>query len=133
MPKTRQRSFIELKNVSRLCQTSTEHDKMYLIFSDNGRAVKLESLIKTLAKIHVNEDGLASPAITCRNCYAQRPRKSLCLTLNKKNETIFEVLNNQPFNTTNTTNDTTNLRMNLRLRTQNRIAKYSEHAIGIDG
>ena len=69
-------------NVIRLCQTSTEHNKMYLIFSNNGRAVKLESLIKTLAKIHVSEeDGLASPTITCRNCYEQRPRKYLCLPL----------------------------------------------------
>ena len=47
-------------NVIRLCQTSTEHNKMYLIFSNNGRAVKLESLIKTLAKIHVSEED-ASP------------------------------------------------------------------------
>ena len=40
--KTRQRSFIELKNIGRLCLTLTEHDKMYLIFSDTGRAFKLE-------------------------------------------------------------------------------------------
>ena len=50
---------------------------MYLIFSDNGRAVKLESLIKTLAKIHVNEDGLASPAITCRKLLMHRGHESL--------------------------------------------------------
>ena len=47
------------KKLSRLCLTSTEHDKMYLIFSNAGKAVELESLIKTLGKIHVNgEDGL---------------------------------------------------------------------------
>ena len=47
------------KSLSRLCLTLTEHDKMYLIFSDTGRAVKLGSLIKTLGKIHVSgEDGL---------------------------------------------------------------------------
>ena len=34
---------------------------MYLIFSDTGRAVKLESLIKILEKIHVSgEDGLSN-------------------------------------------------------------------------
>ena len=60
VPKTRQRSFIEpKKKLSQLCLISTEHDKMYLIFSDAGKAVKLESLIKTLGKIHVSgEDGL---------------------------------------------------------------------------
>ena len=42
--------YRDTKNVSRLCRTSTEHDKMYLIFSDNGRGVKLESLIKTLGE-----------------------------------------------------------------------------------
>ena len=52
------------KNLSRLCLTSTEHDKMYLMFSDTERAVKLGSLIKTLGKIHVSgEDSLSS------NCY----------------------------------------------------------------
>ena len=37
--KTRQRSFIELKRINQLCLTSTEHNIMYLIFSDTGRAV----------------------------------------------------------------------------------------------
>ena len=61
MPKTFYRAK---KNLSRLCLTSTEHDKMYLMFSDTERAVKLGSLIKTLGKIHVSgEDSLSS------NCY----------------------------------------------------------------
>ena len=64
VPKTCQRRFIELKSLSRLCLTSTEHDKMYLMFSDTGRAVKLGSLIKTLGKVEWNgEDSLSS------NCY----------------------------------------------------------------
>ena len=47
------------KKLSGLCLTSTEHDKIYVIFSDTGRAVKLGSLIKILGKIHVSgEDGL---------------------------------------------------------------------------
>ena len=33
------------EKLKRLCLTSTEHDKMHLIFSDTGRAVKLGSLI----------------------------------------------------------------------------------------
>ena len=44
MPKTFYRAK---KKLSRLCLTSTEHDKMYLMFSDTERAVKLGSLIKT--------------------------------------------------------------------------------------
>ena len=61
MPKTFYRAK---KNLSRLYLTSTEHDKMYLMFSDTERAVKLGSLIKTLGKIHVSgEDSLSS------NCY----------------------------------------------------------------
>ena len=49
------------KKLSQLCLTSTEHDKLYLIFSDTGRPVKLESLIKILEKIHVSgEDGLSN-------------------------------------------------------------------------
>ena len=50
--------------LSRLCRTSTEHDEMYLSYFQRlrkGRAVKLESLIKTLGKIHVSEeDGLSN-------------------------------------------------------------------------
>ena len=49
------------KKLSQLCLTLTEHDKMYLIFSDTDRAVKLESLIKTLGKIYFSgEDGLSN-------------------------------------------------------------------------
>ena len=62
--KTCQRRFIELKKFKPTLLTSTEHDKMYLMFSDTKRAVKLGSLIKTLGKIHVSgEDSLSS------NCY----------------------------------------------------------------
>ena len=94
MPKTFYRAK---KNLSRLYLTSTEHDKMYLMFSDTERAVKLGSLIKTLGKIHVSgEDSLSS------NCYRTllnltitfselEALKSLCLLLNKKSETAFEV------------------------------------------
>ena len=61
MPRTFYRAK---KNLSRLCLTSTEHNKMYLMFNDNERAVKLGSLIKTLGKIHVSgEDSFSS------NCY----------------------------------------------------------------
>ena len=68
---------------------------MYLIFSDNGRAVKLNlkvwlKLWQKYTSVKSEEDGLASLTITCscRNCYAhaQRPRKSLCLPLNEKNK-----------------------------------------------
>ena len=59
--KTCQRIYSAKKNLSRLCLTSTEHDKMYLMFSDTERAVKLGSLIKTMGKIHVSgEDSLSS-------------------------------------------------------------------------
>ena len=69
MPKTFYRAKKKFKPI---CLTSTEHDKMYLMFSDTERAVKLGSLIKTLGKIHVSgEDSLSS------NCY----RTLLNLTL----------------------------------------------------
>ena len=79
---TRLRRFIELKkHLSRLCLTSTEHDKMYLMFSDTERAVKLGSLIKTLGKIHVSgEDSLSS------NCY--RTLLNLTITFSEFRGTI---------------------------------------------
>ena len=72
VPKGMLKTFYRAKKkLSRLCLTSTKHDKIYLIFGDTGRVVKLESLIKTLGKIHVSgEDGLSSHnTIACRNCY----------------------------------------------------------------
>ena len=60
VPKDMLKTFYRAKKkLSQLCLTLTEHDKMYLIFSDTDRAVKLESLIKTLRKIYFSgEDGL---------------------------------------------------------------------------